>query len=79
MSLLEEAQKGRLEGLQALRDKLASELDGCDSSRDVAALSRQFTDVLAQIQELTVVVEEKPKTALDELRKRREERAKKTG
>ena len=79
MSLSEEAPKGRLAGLVALRDKLAAEIDSAEQSRDVAALSRQFSDVLLQIEELEAPTQEKPLTALDELNKRRETRAKKTG
>lgn len=79
MTLFEEAPKGRLQGLIALRDRLAREIDGAEKSRDVAALSRQFSDVLLQIDELEAPLLEKPLTALDELNKRREARAKKTG
>ena len=79
MSLFEEAPKGRLQGLIALRDRLAQEIDTAEQSRDVAALSRQFSDVLLQIDELEAPLQEKPLTALDELNKRREARAKKTG
>lgn len=79
MSLFEEAPKGRLAGLVALRDRLAQEIDTAEQSRDVAALSRQFSDVLLQIDELEAPTLEKPLTALDELNKRREARAKKTG
>jgi len=79
MSLSEEAPKGRLAGLVALRDRLAQEIDTAEQSRDVAALSRQFSDVLLQIDELEAPSLEKPLTALDELNKRREARAKKTG
>lgn len=79
MTLSEEAPKGRLAGLVALRNKLAEEIDTAEQSRDVAALSRQFTDVLLQIDELEAPTLEKPLTALDELNKRREARASKTG
>jgi len=79
MSLFEEAPKGRLAGLVALRDRLAREIDTAEQSRDVAALSRQFSDVLLQIDELEAPTLEKPLTALDELNMRREARAKKTG
>jgi len=79
MSLSEEAPKGRLAGLIALRDRLALELDTATQPAAVAALSRQFTDVLLQIDELEAPTLEKPLTALDELNKRREARAKKTG
>ena len=81
MSLVEEAPKGRLAGLVALRDRLALELDSAEQSRDVAALSRQFTDVLLQIEEMTSGAAEtgKPASPLDELRRKRAERADKTG
>jgi hypothetical protein len=79
MSLSEAAPQGRLAGLVALRDRLAREIDEAQQSRDVAALSRQFSDVLLQIDELEEPLAEKPLTALDELNKRREARAKKTG
>lgn len=79
MSLIEEAPKGRLAGLVALRDRLAAEVDGCESARDVAALSRQFSDVLLQIDELSTNAESAPKTGKDMLEQRRKERAKRTG
>jgi hypothetical protein len=41
-----------LESLTALRDRLAEQLDATRSARDVASLSRQFTDVLARIEAL---------------------------
>jgi len=53
MSLSEEAPKGRLAGLVALRERLALELDTATQPAAVAALSRQFTDVLLQIDELS--------------------------
>lgn len=79
MSLSEEAPKGRLAGLVALRDRLAEEVDGCESARDVAALSRQFTDVLLQIDELSTNAESAPKTGKDMLEQRRKERASRAG
>jgi hypothetical protein len=63
----------------ALSERLAREIDEAQQSRDVAALSRQFSDVLLQIDELEAPLVEKPLTALDELNRRREARAKKTG
>jgi hypothetical protein len=59
----------RLTALRALRDRLAAEIDGCESARDVAALSRQLTDVLSQIDGLAPP--EQKGTPLDELAKRR--------
>ena len=38
--------------LVALRDTLARSIDECDSMRDLAALSRQMTDVLEQIEQI---------------------------
>lgn len=60
----------RLKALTALRDRLAKEIEGCDSARDVAALSRQLTDVLRQVEELTPDVAEE-RSPLDELAQRR--------
>ena len=80
MSITEEAPKGRLAGLVALRDRLAQELDTAEQPAAVAALSRQFTDVLLQIDELDVApASDAPVSPLEEMRRRRAERAKKTG
>jgi hypothetical protein len=79
MSLSEAASEGRLAGLIALRERLAAEIDGCDSARDVAALSIRFMDVLAQVDELSggSAAVSAPASPLDELRRKRAER--KTG
>lgn len=70
MSLKETAATGkRLETLQALRDHLAQAIDACDSMRDLAALSRQFADVLQQIDALAEP--EKKGDAVDEIAQRR--------
>jgi len=53
VSLADTAKGGdRLATLRALRDLLATELDNTASARDVAALSRQMTEVLLQIEAL---------------------------
>ncbi|WP_314711972.1 hypothetical protein [Propionibacterium acidifaciens] len=52
MSLVNSARQGRLPGLKRLRDMLARQLDECTSNRDFASLTRQFVDVLEQIDEL---------------------------
>ena len=57
--------------LRALRDVLARQIETCNSSRDVAALSRQLTDVLNQLASLPAPAEGTP---LDELKKRRVDR-----
>lgn len=55
----------RLKALVALRDRLAEAIEATESARDVAALSRQLTDVLAQIEEVKPpVVEVDPLAAL---------------
>lgn len=79
MSLTEEAPKGRLQGLIALRERLALELDNAQNPAAVAALSRQFTDVLLQIDELSANTESAPKTGKDMLEQRRKERASRAG
>ena len=76
MSLSDAAPNGRLAGLVALRERLANEIDQCDSSRDVAALSIRFMDVLAQIDDLNgpAAAAGTPVSPLDELRRKRAER-----
>jgi hypothetical protein len=66
---------GRLGGLRALRDRLAVELDECDSKRDVAALSQRFMDVLAQIEACEKAAPVQEGTALDEVNARRAAKA----
>lgn len=76
MSLLDESRKGRLPGLEALRDYLAAELDVCESARDKASLSLRFVDVLEQIDELSGgAAVAAPSSPLDELRRKRAERS----
>ena len=51
--LRESAESGdRLKALCDLRDLLARQIEGCDSLRDLAALSGRFQAVLAEIAEL---------------------------
>lgn len=71
------AQEGdRLATLEALRDRLASEIDDCDSKRDLAALALRLTDVLEQIDELDA---RRPGGAADEIARRRRERRRRQG
>ncbi|HIW77059.1 MULTISPECIES: hypothetical protein [Gordonibacter] len=52
-TLLEAAKSGNtLETLERLRDKLADSIETCESGRDIAALSRQLSQVLEQIEEV---------------------------
>lgn len=62
------AEGDRTATLKALRDRLAREIERCESGRDVAALSRQLTYVLEQIDANPGEVEGSP---LDDLAKRR--------
>jgi hypothetical protein len=68
--LTESAESGdRLATLRDLRDLLAAQVQGCDSLRDLAALSGRLQSVLAEIAEL------EPKKAegdgIDEIARRR--------
>lgn len=70
MGLIDSASSGdRVEALRDLRDELASSIVNAESARDVAALSRQFTDVLAQIDALSPMV--KVGDPVDEITARR--------
>lgn len=75
MPLVESAASGdRLAALKDLRDLIARTITETDSARDVAALSRQLTDVLALIE---VAEKDSPSavvTPLDEMAKRRSAR-----
>lgn len=57
MSLADAVTGGRRAGLEALRDRLAEQIDGCDSARDVAALSARLIEVLSQLDALESAVE----------------------
>ena len=43
---------GRLSQLIELRDKLATAIDECESMRDLAALSRQYREIIREIEEI---------------------------
>ena len=75
MSVYDAAVKGdRLSTLIALRDRLAQEIETA-GARDLAALSKQFTDVLEQIEQHT---EGDGTSAAEQIAQRREERRNKT-
>lgn len=57
--------------LEALRDRLAREMDACKSPRVLAALSRQFVGVIAQLAELKPPA---PSSKRDDLARKRAER-----
>ena len=67
-SIFDAAKTGyRLEALTELRNKLAERLDKCNSDRDLAALSRQFMQVTAEIEEIKGSTEIKA-ASLDDFR-----------
>jgi len=65
----------QLRTLEALRDRLAGEIDVCESPRDLASLSARMVDVLAQIKLAVAAQPEQKGTALDELQRRRAARS----
>lgn len=69
-SLTKAARSGdRLKALIELRDLLANRLESAESDRDVAALSRQFVQVTAEIE--TIKKENAgTTTSIDEMRKK---------
>lgn len=70
MSLRESAASGdRMAALADLRDLLASNIEACESLRDLAALSARLQSVLAEIDELQPP--EQKGDAVDEIAKRR--------
>ena len=53
MALLDSVRSNdRREALVALRDSIAATIDGTDSGRDIAALSKRLMEVMAQIDAL---------------------------
>lgn len=46
------ASNDRRDTLIALRDTIAETIDGCDSGRDIAALSKRLMEVIAEIDAL---------------------------
>lgn len=75
MSLLEAAQSDdRATALRRLRDRLAEEIDACQSGRDLASLSQRFMDVVAQLDELEPAAPDVEETGLSEFERRLRER-----
>lgn len=54
MATLAEAASGnsRRDTLVALRDKLAATIDGCESGRDIAALSKRLMEVMGELESI---------------------------
>ena len=59
----------RLKALMELRDILAGRLESAEADRDVAALSRQFVQVTAEIEEIQKENSGKT-TSINEMRKK---------
>ena len=59
------ASESRLKALTELRDLIAKRLDQCNSDRDIAALSRQFVQITAEIDELKNDIKSKEVTLRD--------------
>lgn len=77
MSVSSEIGNGRAAVLNALLVSNAEKYDGCESLRDAKALSVEIRDIVRELAELEVPDESgKPLTGIDELRLRREARAK---
>lgn len=77
MSVSSEVGNGRVAVLNALLVSNAEKYDGCESLRDAKALSVEIRDIVRELAEFEVPDESgKPLTGIDELRLRREARAK---
>ena len=72
-SLPDAVTTGELEGLRALRDRLASEIESCDSARDVAALSARLMEVMKRVAEIEAKAPAQASVA-DEIAERRRRR-----
>lgn len=71
MTLRDEiANAGHREALEAVRDRIADELDNSDSSSAVASLARQLTVVLEKLESLPTA----ERSGLDDLEQRRADR-----
>lgn len=72
MSLVSAAASGsELSVLRALRDDIATILNGCESPRDYAALSLRLMDAVERISVLEAAAPVHEGTVLDDLAKRR--------
>ena len=69
----------RLEGLLELRRQLAVAIDTCENARDKATLSARFLDVVSAIADEESKVIPSGVTGIDQLKARREQRARERG
>lgn len=61
----------RLDALKALRKKLATQIDECESGRDLAALAGRLQSVLAEIDEVAKATSAGPASPADDLAAKR--------
>lgn len=77
MSISDALSDGRVAALRALLEDITRRYELTESPRDAKALAVEIREIMAELDELDPKPVEKPVTALDELRSRRE--ARKTG
>ena len=77
MSVSDSIEGGRLAVLNALLKDITKRYDEAEYPRDAKALAVEMREIMAELDELAPAHVEKPATALDELRAKRE--ARKTG
>lgn len=77
MAVADSIESGRVATLRALLVSITDLYDRTENPRDAKALAVEMREIMAELDELDPKPVEKPVTALDELRSRRE--ARKTG
>ena len=79
MTIRETLQDGRLETLKALRDRLARDIDDCESKRDLASLALRLQSVLTDIDEIEGGSANPASSPADEIAERRRARERARG
>lgn len=79
MAVADSIEEGRVAMLRALLQSVTEKFDATDDPRNSKALSVEIREILAELDALAPKQVEKPSTSLDEVRKRREARLKKSG
>lgn len=74
MTIRESLPNGRLDTLKALRDRLARDIDDCQSKRDLASLALRLQSVLEQIDEIEGASGQSEDSPADEIAARRRAR-----
>lgn len=78
MSLRDTSASDEVSALESLRDRLAGDIDDCESARDVASLSARYVEVLKRISEIQGKAPAE-RSAVDEIAARRRRRPVKDG